>query len=121
MAPWIAGWIEIQAGKVQEAVAPFREGRGHGLAGVRLRMARLRTRGLGRSNPRVAALDDLKKRSLRGSVTAFDLALVYLGQGDHARALSDLEQAYATDSQWLGWLGATGRSTRSARSLASRR
>jgi hypothetical protein len=37
--------------------------------------------------------------------TAFDLALVHLGLGDHARALNELERAHATDSQWLGWLG----------------
>ena len=43
--------------------------------------------------------------SLRGSATPFDLALVSLGLGDHARAVSYLEQAYALDSQWLGWLG----------------
>ena len=27
-----------------------------------------------------------------------------LGLGDRARALDYLEQAYASDSQWLGWL-----------------
>ena len=52
----------------------------------------------------MAELEVLKRRSLRGSVTPFNLALVYLGRGDHARALSYLEQAYAADSQWLGWL-----------------
>ena len=36
--------------------------------------------------------------------TAFNLALVSLGSGDHARALNCLEQAYAADTQWLGWL-----------------
>ena len=52
----------------------------------------------------MAEVEDLKKRSLRGSVTAFNLALVSLGLGDRARALDYLEQAYAADSQWLGWL-----------------
>lgn len=41
---------------------------------------------------------------MRGSVTAFNLALVSLGLGDRARALDYLERAYAADSQWLGWL-----------------
>jgi hypothetical protein len=36
---------------------------------------------------------------------AIALALVHLGLGDHARALSELERAHATDSEWLGWLG----------------
>ena len=52
----------------------------------------------------MAELEDLKKRSLRGSVTPFNLALVYLGLGDRARALEYLEKAYASDTQWLGGL-----------------
>ncbi len=106
MAPWIAGWIEIQAGKVGDAVAPFQKAEAmgspafvsawlayaHGASGDRARAA--------------AGLSALEKRSLRGSPTSFDLALVHLGLGDHARALGLLERAHATDSQWLGWLGA---------------
>jgi len=37
-------------------------------------------------------------------VPPFNLALVYLGMGDHARALGYLEQASATDSQWMMYL-----------------
>jgi hypothetical protein len=29
---------------------------------------------------------------------------VYIGLGDRERALDSLEQAYASDSQWMGWL-----------------
>ena len=49
--------------------------------------------------------EDTKKLSLHGSVTPFNLALFALGQGDQGRAISYLEQAYASDSEWLGWLG----------------
>ena len=35
----------------------------------------------------------------------FNLALVYLGLGDHARALDNLEQALAADSQMMAWIG----------------
>ena len=52
----------------------------------------------------MAELEDLKKKSLRGSPTAFDLALVRLGLGDRARAVDYLEKSYASDTQWLGWL-----------------
>jgi hypothetical protein len=52
----------------------------------------------------LAELEETRKMSLRGSVTSFNLALVSLGLGDHARAVSYLEQAHASDSQWLGWL-----------------
>jgi len=41
---------------------------------------------------------------LHGNVPPFNLALVYLGLGDHKRALDYLEEAYASDSQWMGWL-----------------
>ena len=34
----------------------------------------------------------------------FNLAIVYLGLGDRARALDYLEQAYAADSQWMPYL-----------------
>jgi len=53
----------------------------------------------------MAEADDLKKRSLHGSVTPFNRALIALGLGDRAATLDALEQAYAADSQWLGWLG----------------
>ena len=46
----------------------------------------------------------MKKKSMGGVATPFDLAVVSLGLGDRARALGYLEQAYAADSQWLGWL-----------------
>jgi hypothetical protein len=52
----------------------------------------------------MAEMEELKRRSLRGSVTPFNLALVYLGLGDRARAVDYLERAYASDSQWMGWL-----------------
>ena len=52
----------------------------------------------------MAELEELKKRSLRGEVLPFNLAVVYLGLGDRQRALDYLERAYAADSQWMGWL-----------------
>jgi hypothetical protein len=38
-------------------------------------------------------------------VLPFNLALVYLGLGDGARALDNLEQALAADSQMMPWIG----------------
>jgi serine/threonine-protein kinase len=103
-APFEEGWVEIQAGKFQDAVPKLRKAKAlespafvsawlayaYGAAGDRARA--------------MAEAEDLKKRSLRGSVTPFNLALVSLGLGDRAQALDSLEQAYAADSQWLGWL-----------------
>jgi Tfp pilus assembly protein PilF len=53
----------------------------------------------------MAALESLKKMSKSGQVLPFNLALVYLGLGDHARALDNLEQALKGDSQMMAWLG----------------
>ena len=102
--PWENGWIDIQAGKVKDAIPQFQKAKAmespafvsawlayaYGASGDRARA--------------LAELEELKKLSLRGSVTAFNMALVSLGSGDHARAVAYLEQAYASDTQWLGWL-----------------
>jgi adenylate cyclase len=52
----------------------------------------------------MAAIEELKKDSLRGYVPPFNLAIVYLGLGDRARALEYLERAYDVDSQWMIYL-----------------
>jgi hypothetical protein len=51
----------------------------------------------------MAELEELKKAS-HGKVLPFNLVLVYLGLGDRQPALDHLEQAQASDSQWMGWL-----------------
>jgi tetratricopeptide (TPR) repeat protein len=103
-APFIEGWLEIQAGKPSDAIRSLREAKAmespafvsawlayaYGASGDRTRAA--------------AEAEDLKKRSLRGEVTAFNQAMVALGLGDRSRAVDLLEKAYAADSQWLGWL-----------------
>ena len=61
--------------------------------------------GMSGDRPRaMAALGELKGTSPGGEVAPFNLALVYLGLGDHPRALDYLEQAYAANSQQLVWL-----------------
>jgi adenylate cyclase len=52
----------------------------------------------------MAALDDLKRVSLKGYIPPFNLAIVYLGLGDRPRALDYLEQAYDNNSQWMPYL-----------------
>ncbi|HSF16208.1 MAG TPA: protein kinase [Vicinamibacteria bacterium] len=103
--PFAYGWIDIQAGNVQEAIPHFEKAKTMGappFAGAWLAYA------YGVAGDRDRALQELeevKRMSLGGSVTAFNLALVSLGLGEHGRAVSYLEQAYASDSEWLGWLG----------------
>jgi serine/threonine-protein kinase len=103
-SPFAYGWIDIQVGNVEDAIPHFRKAKAmespafvsawlsyaYGASGDRARG--------------MAEVEDLKKKSLRGVPTAFDTALVHLGQGDHERVLAYLEKAHAADSQWLGWL-----------------
>jgi len=53
----------------------------------------------------LAELATLKKMSGNAPVLPFNLAMVYLGLGDKARAIDNLEKALAADSQMLAWLG----------------
>ena len=105
---WQNGWIDIQAGKVREAVPELLEAKSMdspAFAGAWLGYA------YGASGDRsraLAELAELKSKALRGYVSPFNLALIYLGLGDRERALNYLEQSYAADSQWLGWLKGDG-------------
>ena len=102
--PFQRGWIDIQNRKVSDAIPELQKAKAlESPAFVSAWLAYA----YGITGNRTGALseaEDLKKRSLRGSPTAFNLALVSLGLGDRARALDYLEQAYSADTQWLGWL-----------------
>jgi serine/threonine-protein kinase len=104
LSAWANGWIDIQAGNVREAIPEFLKAKSMdspAFAGAWLGYA------YGASGDRVRAqaeLAELKSKALRGYVSPFNLAVVYLGLGDRERAVSYLEQSYAADSQWLGWL-----------------
>jgi TolB-like protein/Tfp pilus assembly protein PilF len=101
----VQGWSDLEAGHFREAI-PFLEkattmdappfvtaylAYAYGAAGDRQSAMR--------------KLDALEKLAKGGKVLPFNLALVYLGIGDHARALDNLERALAGDSQMLAWLG----------------
>ena len=101
---WGYGWIDIQAGKVKDAIPQFQKAKAMGSPAF---VCAWQAYAYGASGDRARALAELeetKKLSLHGSVTSFNLALISLGLGDRARAVSYLEQAHASDSQWLGWL-----------------
>ncbi len=101
----IEGWIDLEARKFEEAIPHLERAKtmdappfvnaylayAYGAAGDRDRA--------------MAELDELEKISPDGQVLPFNLALVYLGLGDHERALDNLERALDADSQMLGWLG----------------
>jgi TolB-like protein len=102
--PFACGWIDIQAGRPDEAIPQLRKAKAmESPAFVSAWLAYAYGAGGDRARG-LAEVEELKRKSLRGAPTAFDMALVHLGQGDHGRALGYLEKAYAADSQWLGWL-----------------
>ncbi len=102
--PFSCGWIDIQSGKVEEAIPHFQQAKTMGAPAFVSAWLAYAYGSSGDRDRALAEFEDLKQMSLDGRVTPFDSALVALGLGDHARAVSLLEQAYALDSQWLGWL-----------------
>ena len=102
--PWANGWIDIQAGKVGDAIPEFRKSRAMESPAFVSAWLAYAYGASGDRSSALAELEDLKKRSLRGVVTPFNLALVSLGLGDRGRALEYLERSYDADTQWLGWL-----------------
>ncbi|MCH8193098.1 MAG: tetratricopeptide repeat protein, partial [Planctomycetes bacterium] len=51
-----------------------------------------------------AMLSLLRKQSLDSYVDPYILAMVYVGLGKHAQALSELKRAFEVNSTWLPWL-----------------
>ncbi len=99
------GWLRLELGNPRAAVAGLRKA--VSMSAPPFVTAYL-AYALGAAGDRAGAmweLDSLKKMSPDGKVLPFNLALVYLGMGDRARALDNLEKAYQADSQLLAWLG----------------
>ncbi len=99
------GWIELDAGHYRAAI-PYlaRAARMDAPPFVTAYLAFAH----GAAGDRAAAMADLaalRKMAGGAPVLPFNLALVYLGLGEKAKAIAYLEQAHAADSQMLAWLG----------------
>jgi TolB-like protein/Tfp pilus assembly protein PilF len=101
---WGAGWIDIQAGKISDAIPKLQKSKSMGAPTFVSAWLGYAYAASGDRTRAMAELEDLQKTSTNGKVLPFNLALVYLGMGDRPRALDYLEQAHASDSQWMGWL-----------------
>ena len=99
------GWIDLEVGKFREAVPHLRKAATMDAPPFVTAYLAYALGASGDSTGAMQELDSLKKMSPDGKVLPFNLALVYLGIGDHARALDNLEKAYDADSQLLAWLG----------------
>ncbi len=98
------GWIDIQAGNVEDAIPHMQQSKTMGAPAFVSAWLSYAYGASGDRDRALAEVEDLTAMSLNGVVTPFDNALVAIGLGENARAVSLLEQAYALDSQWLGWL-----------------
>jgi serine/threonine-protein kinase len=101
----VKGWLRLELGHPRAAVADL--AKAVNMSAPPFVTAYL-AYALGAAGDRAGAmreLESLKKMSPDGKVLPFNLALVYLGVGDRARALDNLEKAYDADSQLLAWLG----------------
>jgi len=102
--PFAYAWIAIQDKKFTESVAPLKKAKSLGAPAFVAAWLAYTYAASGDRAHAASETADLKKLSLRGEVTPFNLAIVELGYGNRQRAIDYLERAYASDSQWMGWL-----------------
>src|SRR5579863_5439524 len=103
-APFEYGWIDIQAGKVADAIPELQKAQAMEAPPFVTAWLGYAYATAGDREHALATIEELKRKSLHGYVPPFNLGIVYLDLGDHAHALDYLEQADAADSQWLIYL-----------------
>ncbi len=100
----IDGWADLDVGKFREAIPTLKKAKAMESPPFVTAYLAFAYGAAGERAAAMAELAELKKMSRDGSVLPFNLALVYLGLGDHARALDNLERALAADSQMMAWI-----------------
>jgi eukaryotic-like serine/threonine-protein kinase len=98
------GWFAIERQKFDEAIAPLQKAKALDAPAFVTAWLAYAYAASGDRAHAMSEIADLKKVSLHGEVTPFNLAVVELGLGHRQRAIDYLERAYASDSQWMGWL-----------------
>jgi len=99
------GWAYEQKQMFSEAIAEFEKTREmapsqtHAVAGLAHAYA-----AAGKRIEALQVLNELQAMSKRGYVSSFDVAIVYMGLGDHPKTLEWLDKAYAERSGWLVYL-----------------
>ncbi len=101
----VEGWTDLEAGKFREAAPFLKKATTMGAPPFVTAYLGYAFAAGGDRASAMATLEALKKLSKGGQVLPFNLTLVYLGLGDHGRALDNLERALAADSQMMAWLG----------------
>ncbi len=100
----IDGWADLDVGKFREAIPTLKKAKAMESPPFVTAYLAFAYGAAGERAAAMAELAELKKMSRNGSVLPFNLALVYLGLGDHGRALDNLERALAADSQMMAWI-----------------
>ena len=101
----IDGWTDLEMGKFREAIPALKKAKAMESPPFVTAYLAFAYGAAGDRASAMAELAELKKMSRDGTVLPFNLALVYLGLGDRARALDNLERALAADSQMMPWIG----------------
>ena len=102
--PFADGWVDIEAGRPRDAIPALKKAQAMDAPAFVTAWLAYAYGASGERSQAMSELETLRRVSLRGQVLPFNLAIVYLGLGDHARVLDNLERAYAANSQWMGWL-----------------
>jgi eukaryotic-like serine/threonine-protein kinase len=101
----IDGWTDLEMGEFREAIPALKKAKAMESPPFVTAYLAFAYGAAGDRPSAMAEFADLKKMSRDGTVLPFNLALVYLGLGDHARVLDNLERALAADSQMMPWIG----------------
>ena len=101
----IDGWTDLEVGKFREAIPALKKAKAMESPPFVTAYLAFAYGAAGDREAAMVELAELKKVSRDGKVLPFNLALVYLGLGDRARTLDNLERALAADSQMMAWIG----------------
>ena len=98
------GWIELQQGNVRAAIPELEKAKAMEAPPFVAAYLGYAYAAAGDKTKELAMIEEIKKKAVGDFVPPYNLAIVYLGFGDQARALDYLEQAQAADSQWMMYL-----------------
>ena len=100
-AHWILGWIDIEAGKFNEALPELQKASAMDSPPAVVGWLGYAYAAAGERAKAEAMIAELNQMSSRRFVSPFCTAIIYLGLGEKRRALEGLEKAYEARSQFL--------------------
>ena len=101
----IEGWAHLETGQYERAIPLLQKANSMSAPPFVTAYLAFAQGMAGHRDTALRQITVLEKMSPGGKVLPFNLALVYLGVGDKAKAIAYFEQAYDADSQLLAWLG----------------